>query len=154
MTNSIVLRELHAVIDEMKSYVMANYGKKSISHYLGVLNGLEDYAISANGTVSDIICGYYEKVTLKPPFQRPDTAWLKHKARTLLMLTDILAGDEPKREYYYKQTVYSGAFVEYWELYSEWLLEIGNSSSSLRKKKNIRVPISALFGFGEDYGYF
>ncbi|MCL2776120.1 MAG: tyrosine-type recombinase/integrase [Oscillospiraceae bacterium] len=140
MTNSIVQCELHAGIDELKSYVTANYGKKSVRHYSGVLDGLKDYAANAMGSVSDIIGEYYEKVTLKPPFQHPETAWRRHKARTLLMLTDILAGSEPKREYYYNKTTYSGVFKECWERYSEWLLEIDNNVSSLRTKKSIVIP--------------
>ena len=139
MVDSINVYELDAAIEKLKSYVASNYSTKSSSYYFSVLNGLKLYTAYDDRESADIIAGYYEMITHKPPYQRPDTSWLMIKARALLMLTDIINGNEPKCEYVYNREPYAGAFLPQLTSYREWLQEEGSSPETIRGKTVITL---------------
>lgn len=139
MVDSINVYDLDAAIEKLKTYVASNYSTKSSSYYFSVLNGLKLYAAYDDRESTDIIAGYYEMTTHKPPYQRPDTSWRKTKARALLMLTDIINGKEPKCEYFYNREPYVGAFLPQLTSYRKWLQEEGRRPETIRGKTTVTL---------------
>ncbi len=139
MVDSINALGLDAAIEELKTYVVSNYSIKSASYYSNILNGLKLYATNDDRESADIIADYYEMITHNPPFQRPDTTWLKIKARALLMLIDVINGNKPKREYVYDREPYVGTFLPQLISYREWLQEKGNSLGTIRRKTVVTI---------------
>lgn len=136
---------LDCAVEKLKSYISANYSKKSRTDYFRILDGLEQYAIGDDRTTEEIISAYYQEITETVPFQRATSLWKRVKGRTIFMLLDILSGNKPKREYVYNKHIYSGAFVLQLASFEEWQQEIGNRESTIKSKSGcIRDFLSFL----------
>lgn len=136
-------------VQKFTSYVSENYSSKSTPYYKEVLEGLAQYANGDERNPTDVIASYYKIVTGKPAFQRPETKWLRLKARVIFMLLDIVNGNELKRIYTYNATEYSGVFVSQLASFTDWQREIGNSNGTIREK---RIYICEFLRFLEDKG--
>ena len=133
MIDSIIIMELDVAIEKLKLYATSTYGVKISRRYCDILDGLKHYASNDSRTPTVVIADYYELITGKPAFQRPETEWLQSKARALFMLLDIIGGSELKRKYFYKEE-YSGTFANLLVSYKAWLIERGDSAGTISKK--------------------
>ena len=120
-------------LDKIKSHVSSGYPDlKTKTSYMTVIYGFEDYFLSSGKTPADALGDYYQSTTKALPFENPGSVTLRRKARPILMLRDILAGEIPKRRYCYSGHIpLAPEFLQYMELYSKWMIEEGKSSGTI-----------------------
>lgn len=134
MLNSITRDELEKAIMRTEAYVVSVYSTRSAGYYCSTLEKLRAYAKESLEEPRKSIPAFYELITKASPYERPETSWLKTQARAVLMLLDILNGDEPKREYYYKNHAYEGTFANELRAFQVWRISEGMSEGTMRKE--------------------
>lgn len=67
-------------------------------------------------------------------YTRPDTQWRRTQARVILVLLDLHEGNAPKREYYYKKSVYDGKFRNELNIYLTGRTASGKKSETIRRE--------------------
>lgn len=137
MVNSITKSKLEAAINETKSYVASAYSPKTAGYYHSTLEKLRIYSEKSGNSPDKDIPMFYELITKVPAYERPETSWLKTQARALLMLIDVINGQEPQREYYYSRYIYDGIFFNELETYRSWRFSNGMSEQTLRRETRI-----------------
>ncbi len=149
MVNYITKSELEAAINATKAYVASVYSPKTTGYYHSTLEKLWMYSKRSTDSPEKDIPLFYELITRTPAYERPETSWLRIQARALLMLIDVINGQEPQREYYYKRYIYNGIFFNELEIYRDW--RISNCMSEQTLRKEIRIITNFLL-FLEEKG--
>lgn len=134
MLNSITRDELEKAIMKTEAYVVSVYSTRTAGYYCGALEKLRTYSQKSSEEPCKSVPAFYELITKASPYERPETSWQKTQARAILMLLDILNGDEPKREYYYKKRTYEGTFANELTSFQVWRASEGMSEGTMRKE--------------------
>ena len=134
MINSITRDELEKAVMKTEAYAVSVYSAKTAGYYCGALEKLRTYSKESPEEPCKSVPAFYELITKTSPYERPKTSWLRMQARAILMLLDILNGDEPKREYYYKKHAYEGNFVNELASFQTWRISEGMSEGTMRKE--------------------
>ena len=134
MVNSISRQEIVEVVEKARDYFVPILAPKTIGYYKGVWDKLIAYADESPDKSNVDVRAFYRMVTQAEAYTRPDTRWLRTQARAILALLDLHEGNSPKREYYYKKSVYDGKFRNELNIYLTGRTASGKKSETIRRE--------------------
>ncbi len=134
MVNSISRQEIMDAVEKAKDYFIPILAPKTIGYYKSVWNKLIAYADESPDQSNVDVRAFYRTVTQAEAYTRPDTRWLRTQARAILALLDFHEGNAPKREYYYKKSVYGGKFKNELNIYLTSRTASGKKSETIRRE--------------------
>lgn len=135
MVDSITKEQLREGIAKSKMYFEKRLAPKTFGYYASVWDKLMQFSGDSNNNSVDV-GAFYRLITCEEPFNRPKTHWKKTQARALFSLLDLIEGNEPQREYYYKTDVYTGPFVKELQDYLDFRsVEEGKKPATIRAER-------------------
>lgn len=112
---------LEGAVQEMNSYFSSLQDSPLRTLYINVLTNFQTYLVSHDYDLKQSIRLYYKEITSEEAFERPHTKRLRHKARVLLMMNDIISGKPPQRKYCYSKADVPEKFINDVAVYSLWM---------------------------------
>ncbi len=108
---------------------------KTCKTYFSVINGFEKYYTSLTSiSPLEALEKYYFIVTHVKAYNHPPDAYLRKKARPILMLQDILLGKDTQRKYCYSTPSFPDVFTEEASAYKRWMVTEFKSESTIRTR--------------------
>lgn len=140
-------------LEKFKHYISNSYQVlKTKEDYLGTICGFEEYISTSNQGFLEALADYYRVTTKAFPYEKPKTITLRKKARPILILRDILAGEEPKRRYcYYGYIHLNPKFIPDMDCYVNWMTDERKSTGTITTRTGrMRVFFHFLYENGCD----
>lgn len=122
---------LKEAMQEMNAYFSSLQDLPLKTLYINVLTDFQTYAVSHDCDLKQSIRLYYKEITFEESFERPQTKLLRHKARILLMVNDIISGRPPQRKYCYSKTDVPEEFINDVAVYSLWMQSQNKSDGTV-----------------------
>lgn len=133
-------------IEEFRRYISDSYGTDSLTakHYLNVTAALEQFASECNASPDEILQQFYVEKVGCSAFEAPTKKSRECYARAVLIIRDLLYGQNPKRQYRYRTTVCPPAYQEALDRYRAFMSLDQKSDGTIRTRVG-RILVFFLF---------
>jgi len=134
------------LLQKFEKYIKDHYpNSRTQDFYMNVMSKFNDSYLMTEEDIDKALSLYYYSVTKTTPYEKPQTNYLRSKARVIVVFKDIIQDISPKKKYFsVNQYSVHDNYTTPLSDYKNWLQTIGNNPNSIRTRQQ-RISVFIRF---------
>lgn len=134
------------LLQKFEKYIKQHYpNNRTQDFHIRIMSKFNDFYLMASGDIDKALSNYYYSETKATPYEKPETDYLRAKARVILVFKDVIQDIPPKKKYFsdHQYSVHNN-YITPLSDYKDWLQTIGNNPNSISTRQQ-RISVFIKF---------